>query len=504
MSKPSKICFSVIEKVHNQLRRQRLIVPGDRVAVAVSGGADSVALLRAVLELREELGVVVSVAHFHHGIRGAEADSDLQFVKDLAAKFELEFHSGAGDVPAYARGQKVSLETAARELRHQWFAKLVHQGNADKIATAHTLDDQAETVLMRILRGTGSRGLAGIFPAQETKHLIRPLLEVSRPEIEAYLRGLGQSWREDSSNRDLSHTRNRVRHELLPRLEQDFNVGIRQTLVDLAEIARGEAAYWEAEAGALLPRLVRPGKPSRSGRATTREASQTLALDLAAFRALPLALQRHVLQDLGKQQGAALEFKHIEQLMEIILKPAGPKLLSLPGGLTARLTFRELQISLEKQPSVSPAYSYPLRVPGEVAIPELGETIRARVVPAGSSMPEYNPETLLDRARLASELTVRNWRAGDRFFPARTRSPKKLKELLQAGRLGRELPLAERKIWPVVESAGQIVWVRGFAVPEAFAFRAGDAVMIEETVPGSKSDGSKSDGSKSHGSEADT
>jgi len=485
----------VIEKVHNQLRRQRLIVPGDRVAVAVSGGADSVALLRTLLELREELGVVVSVAHFHHDIRGAEADSDLQFVKGLAAEFELELHSGAGDVPAYARSQKVSLETGARELRHRWFAKLLLEGNADKIATAHTLDDQAETVLMRILRGTGARGLAGIFPAQETKHLIRPLLEVSRPEIEAYLRGLGQSWREDSSNRDLSHTRNRVRHELLPRLEQDFNAGIRQTLVDLAEIARGEAAYWEAEVGALLPRLVRPGKPSRSGRATTRQACQTLALDLAAFRALPLALQRHVLQNLGKQQGAALEFKHIEQLMAIILKPAGPKRLSLPGGLTARLTFRELQISQEKQPSVSspPVYSYPLRVPGEVAIPELGETIRARVVPAGSSMPEYNPETLLDRARLAPELTVRNWRAGDRFFPARTRSPKKLKELLQAGRLGRELPLAERKIWPVVESAGHIVWVRGFAVPEAFAFRAGDAVMIEETVPSSKSDGSEAD-----------
>jgi tRNA(Ile)-lysidine synthase len=482
----------VIEKVHSQLRRQRLILPGDRVAAAVSGGADSVALLRALLELREELGVVVSVAHFHHGIRGAEADSDLQFVKDLAAVFDLELNCGAGDVPAYARSQRVSLETAARELRHRWFAQLVREGKADKIATAHTLDDQAETVLMRILRGTGSRGLAGIFPAQETKHLIRPLLEVSRREIEAYLGSLGQSWREDSSNQDLSHTRNRVRHELLPRLELDFNPGIRQALADLAEIARGEAAYWEAEVLALLPRLVRPGKPSRSGRAT-REASQTLALDLAAFRALPLALQRYVLQDLGKQQGAALEFKHIQDLMEFIQGPAGPKRLSLPGGLTARVTFRELQISQEKQPPPSPAYSYPLRVPGEVAIPELGETIRARVVPAGSFIPGYNPEALLDRTRLASELTVRNWRAGDRFFPARTRSPKKLKELLQAGRMGREMPLAERKVWPVVESAGQIVWVRGFAVPEAFAFRAGDAVLIEETIPGSRSDDSEAD-----------
>jgi tRNA(Ile)-lysidine synthase len=473
----------VIEKVHNQLRHRRLIVPGDRVAVAVSAGADSVALLRALLELREQLGAVISVAHFHHGIRGAEADSDLQFVKDLAANFGLELHIGAGDVPAYARIQKVSLEAAARELRHRWFAQLVREGKADKIATAHTLDDQAETVLMRIVRGTGSRGLSGIFPAQETKHLIRPLLEVSRRQVEAYLKELRQPWREDSSNLDLSHTRNRVRHELLPLLERDFNPGIRQTLADLAEVARGEAAYWDTEVLALLPRLVRPGKPSRSGRSTTGEASQTLSLDLAAFRALPLALQRHVLQELGKQQGTALEFKHIQQIAEIIQQPARARRLSLPNGLTAVLTFRELQISRANEPPMGGAYSYTLRVPGEVAVLELGETVRARVVPAGSAMAEYNPEALLDRARLACELTVRSWRAGDRFFPAKTRSPKKLKELLQAGRLGRELTLAERKIWPVVESAGKIVWVRGFAVPEAFAFRAGDAVLIEESGP---------------------
>jgi len=471
----------VIEKVHNQLRHHRLILPGDRVAVAVSGGADSVALLRALLELREQLGAVLSVAHFHHGIRGAEADSDLQFVKELATNFGLELHCAAGDVPAYARTQKVSLEAAARELRHQWFAQLVREGKADKIATAHTLDDQAETVLMRIVRGAGARGLASIFPAQQTKRLIRPLLEVSRREIEAYLIELGQTWREDSSNRDLNHTRNRVRHELLPLLEQYFNPGIRQTLAGLAEVARGEAAYWDAEVLAVLPRLVRPGKPSRSGRVTTREASQTLSLDLAAFGALPLALQRQVLQELGKQQGAALEFKHIQQIAEIIRQPARAKRLSLPNGLTAVITFRELQISRAKEPPIGCAYSYTLRVPGEVAVPELGETVRARVVPAGSAMPEYNSEALLDRARLASELTVRSWRAGDRFFPAKTRSPKKLKELLQAGRMGRELPLAERKIWPVVESGGEIVWVRGFAVPEAFAFQTGDAVLIEES-----------------------
>ncbi|HEX3091067.1 MAG TPA: tRNA lysidine(34) synthetase TilS, partial [Candidatus Angelobacter sp.] len=150
----------MMEKVLKYIREQHLLQPGQRVAVACSGGADSVALLRILADLREELGVVLSVAHFHHQIRGAEADADQRFVEELAANLQLEFYSGSGNVPAHAAAHKISLETAARDLRHQWFADLIQQGKADKIATAHTLDDQAETVLMRILRGTGARGLA--------------------------------------------------------------------------------------------------------------------------------------------------------------------------------------------------------------------------------------------------------------------------------------------------------------------------------------------------------
>src|SRR5262249_14846902 len=154
------------DKVLKYIREQRLLQPGERVAVAVSGGADSVALLRLLLELRPELGIVLSVAHFHHQIRGAEADADQQFVSGLAQQSQLEFHSGSANAPAHARDHKLSLESAARELRHRWFRELAEQGRADKIATAHTLDDQAETVLMRILRGAGVRGLSGIAPEQ--------------------------------------------------------------------------------------------------------------------------------------------------------------------------------------------------------------------------------------------------------------------------------------------------------------------------------------------------
>ena len=469
-----------MEKVLKYVRGQRLLQPGDRVAVACSGGADSVALLRVLLDLREELGLVLSVAHFHHQIRGAEAEADKQFVEDLAAELQLEFYSGSGDVPAHAAAQKISLETAARELRHQWFAGLVEKGKADKIATAHTLDDQAETVLMRILRGTGVRGLAGIAPAQREKHLVRPLLEISRREIEAYLKAIDQPWREDSSNLDFGHTRNRVRHTLLPLLERDFNPAIRQTLADLAELARGEEDYWNSELSSLMPRLVRQGKPGRSGRSLRGESQGVLALDRSALQSLPVAVRRLVVHGLAQKLGITLEFKHIQQLTALIEEAKQGRKLALPGGLWANCTLREIQFSRSLQQSPED-YCYPLPIPGEVAVPELGFTIRARLISAGKQkVSGYNAASLLNPTLLGPELTVRNWRAGDRFFPAYSQSPKKVKELLQPARLGTKFSSFERRTWPVIESSGQIVWMRGFPVPRDFSSTSGEAVLIEE------------------------
>jgi len=471
----------VIERVRKYVLDHALLTAGDRVAIAVSGGADSVALLRVLLELRKELGIVISVAHFHHGIRGGEADADQHFVAELSHQFDLAFHCGSGNAPAQACEHGLSLETAARDLRHQWFSKLLAEDKADKIATAHTLDDQAETVLMRVLRGAGAQGLSGIAPQHKEKRLIRPLLKVRRTQLEQYLRKLQQPWREDSSNQDLAHTRNRVRHQLMPLLEQQFNPGIRQTLGDLSEVAQAEAEYWASEVAAILPKVMHTGKPSRSGRSNSGSASATLALDLARMKALPLAMQRQVLHKVASHIGITLEFKHIQQLTDSIQKPKAGRRIVLPGAATATLSYRELQFSRDSSRETASDYSFCLQVPGEVAVTALGSTIRARVITGGDlALSGYNPALLLDRALLQSELIVRNWRAGDRFFPAHSRSPKKVKELLQPARLGRPLAPAERLNWPVIESAGRIVWVRGFSVPEAFSYRAGDAVLIEE------------------------
>jgi tRNA(Ile)-lysidine synthase len=481
----------VIESVRKYIADKNLLRPGERVAVAVSGGADSVALLRVLLQLQEELGVVLSISHFHHGIRGHEADADQQFVAELAECFDLEFHSSKGDAPAHAREHGQSLETAARELRHSWFAELIRRGKADKVATAHTQNDQAETVLMRIIRGAGSGGLAGISPLHHQKGLVRPFLTINRAEIEEYLRGLRQPWREDLTNKELAHTRNRVRSILLPLLERDFNPAIQHTLGDLAEVAQAEAEYWEREVAVLIPRVFKHGKPSRSGRSTTGGGAETWSLDLAILRGVPLALQRHLLHRLGADLGTAFEFKHIEELTRVIAEPKPAKPIALPNGFSARCTFRELQFSRAAAAGPQEAYCMMLKVPGEVTIAVLGSTLRARVISAGDpAISGYNPALLLDRALLQTELIVRNWRAGDRYFPAHTQAPKKVKELLQTGRLGRALATFDRQMWPVIESAGDIVWMRGFSVPAAFARRSGDAVLIEEveTTSGTNSE----------------
>jgi tRNA(Ile)-lysidine synthase len=302
------------ERTLEYVGRHGLLKPGDRVGVAVSGGADSVALLRLLLELRSELGIVLSVAHFHHGIRGAEADGDAEFVAGLAKAHQLELHSGDGDSPAHARARQASLETAARELRYQFFARLLKSGKVDKIATGHTLDDQAETVLMKTLRGAGTRGLAGIYPALKSG-LVRPLLGTRRRELEEYLRGLGQEWREDSTNRDRQHLRNRVRHELVPLLERDFNPEVTRVLAETAEVARAEEEYWQRETERLLPEVC-----SEDG----------TSLKLKPLLAQPLAVQRRLVRATLEHAGAGFDFRHGEDILRLAQKPKGA--VELAGG----------------------------------------------------------------------------------------------------------------------------------------------------------------------------
>jgi tRNA(Ile)-lysidine synthase len=456
---------TLLQSVLDYIHREGLLHAGDRLGVAVSGGADSVALLRIMLGLRQELGVVLSVVHFNHQLREEEADADQQFVTQLAHRHKLELHIGSSNVAAHARSHHLSTEAAARQLRYQYFRQLFEENKLNRIATGHTLDDQAETVLLRVVRGAGTRGLAGIYPQLLVQgsqfSVVRPLLQTRRKLLEAYLEEIGQDWREDSSNRDLRHARNRVRHGIVPRLERTLNPAVREALAETADIARAEEEYWQKEVARAFPDVW------QAERRTLK------AAELASF---PLALRRRVVRSAAESLGLKLEFRHVQEILE--LDHRGPRSAMLPEGWLLSVTSGGLQFDPPVRAAAPNSdYEYKLAVPGTIRVPEAAACFEAALVP-GSTAPGYNPDHMLDPALLQQELSVRNWRAGDRYWPAHSKAPKKIKELLQE----RKLTGTERKLWPVVVSGQEIVWVRGFPTPARL--RPGDgaheALVIRE------------------------
>jgi tRNA(Ile)-lysidine synthase len=588
----------------SHIRQEQLLGPGDRVGVAVSGGIDSVALLRLLLELRGELGIVLSVVHFNHKLRGEESDADEQFVGGLALEHDLEFLSDSDDVAEHASREGVSLEAAARELRYGFLCHLLFEGpsgakaplqdkganrsaesaappkdrsqgpkpsaassllrgpegslfhdesrgaperrahskqspsSLGKIVTGHTLDDQAETVLMRVIRGTGVTGLSGIHPripvendnGEISGEIVRPMLTIRRRELEQCLKGIGQHWREDSTNADHAFTRNRLRKLVVPLLEKEFNPAVAESLAELAEIARGEEEYWDNEVAGWMGTAVHWSEPEWAGARTnasefvqiggvgkghglkisTSRANSALEMghpearhsdsddsdlqsktDLAPwlvanasvsrpwFLTEPVAVQRRVVKAIGEHAGIPLEFKHVEEILRFASEegPTGRE-LSLPLGWRLMRHAEELLFVTPdlREEQLPRDYEHELPVPGRAVVPEIGAVVEARRVPA-DTVAEYNPDQLLDTDSLPGPLKVRNWRAGDRFWPAHTKSPKKVKELLQE----RHVAQPERGQWPVVLSGDEIVWVRGFDTHAKYGAKAGrDAVLIAE------------------------
>jgi tRNA(Ile)-lysidine synthase len=462
------------------IRKQESIRAGDRVAVAVSGGADSVALLCLLLELRAELGIVLSVAHVNHKLRGEESDEDERFVAMLAQQHGLELH--ACDAPIGGRHNSEThsgIEAAARELRYGFFRQLAREGRASKMATAHTLDDQAETVVLRIFRGTGIRGLSGIHPrivfeekGRAFGELVRPLLGFRRAALQEFLRKRGQSWREDSSNRDIAFLRNRVRHRLLPMIGEEFGEAAIEHMAELAEIARAEEEHW----GCGHPEVNVQG--DRGG-----ETRLAASLPIRSLLSLPVAARRRLMRGWleANVPDLSISFRLIEEALELAGESSG-KRFALPGGRMLRRGRQELVLELDPLGGhgAGADYEYALAVPGAVEVPELGACVEARVVDA-SEVPEPERGQLLDLERMPRGVLIRNWRAGDRYWPAHTAAAKKVKELLS----DRHATGAQKKLWPVAVAEGcGLVWMRGFAVPATFRAPAGatQAIWIRETA----------------------
>lgn len=488
------------QTVLESICRLRMLAPSDRVGVAVSGGADSVALLRILENLRNDLGITLLVVHFDHQLRGAESQADADFAAEVARGSGLEFVIARENVARAAQEHGWNLEDAARRLRYGFFQRIVEEGRATHIAVAHTADDQAETVLAHLLRGTGLPGLAGIYPS--VGPVVRPLLETRRRELREFLRQRGQSWREDATNRDVRRLRARVREQLLPVLERDFSPAIVGHLSQLARFAREEEAFWAAlvencflarcnkTAGAVtigIPHLLEPLGPLAHLGPIKKPKVQP-----ASSRSLTERLVRRLYWEL-RGDCRDLAAGHVEQVLRLATEASSGRCVQLPGRIVAERVFSEIIFSRENPARLharsqetiaqSNAYQYVVslhdRGTTTVSIPELGTSFRLKVIDWPSAERDTKRDgKVLDAALLRTPLILRNWRPGDAYRPRGRRQTRKLKQMFLAGRV----PGRERAGWPVLESGGQVVWARGMPAAEDFCAREGTqrGVVIEE------------------------
>ncbi|HEY6944605.1 MAG TPA: tRNA lysidine(34) synthetase TilS, partial [Candidatus Acidoferrum sp.] len=436
------------QQLLHALRHQEMVRPGNRVGVAVSGGADSVALLLLLLELREKLGIVLSVVHFNHKLRGKASDADEQFVANLAAKHKLEFHSTSADIAKKAKKERANLEDAARRARYGYFRSLVDSGACNRIAVAHTADDQAETVLAHILRGTGLAGLGGIHP--DAGPVFRPLLTIRRAELRDYLRRKKQSWREDATNRDTKRLRARIRKKLLPLLERQFQPAIVEHLATLANLAREDeaelqshaelrvtAAAQKTEDGLRIPaREIAPPQTASRNHPEKVEERDSIAIDSTGVQK---RMVRHIVAQVRTREGQ-LGANHVDAVLELARSGRNGSSLSLPGGVEVHkerdaLVFRAGP-NERKGAKARPNYDFEYHVDlsrgsQDWPVPELHCVFRLRVIDWPSTREENNErEMVLDRERLHSPLVLRNWRPGDRLRPSGHQNAHKLKSLL--------------------------------------------------------------------------
>lgn len=438
---------------------------GDTVIVAVSGGADSVCLLDVLCELKDELGVELAVAHFNHKLRGKASDRDESFAKKLAKEKGLSFFAGSGNVLKKAHREGMSIEMAGRALRYEFFEKLAkkltpRRAGKVKIALGHNANDQAETVLMRLFRGAGPRGLSGIPPVRGI--FIRPLIEISREEILKYLKAQKLEWAEDETNLSDDYLRNKIRLKLMPELKKEFNPNLVETLVRTANACRDMIEFVDEE--------------TRQATNSFKRTKDAITFPKALIADKPPALAVAVVEQALTAFGSglwAVRSDHRRAILEALRSGKGTK-ITLPNSIEVRLDSSLIRIGKSHRTD-SPVFCYRLKVRGITEIPEANGYIEARVIEMSALSPsewelKRSPHiAYLDYELLRTPLQVRNFRAGDRFQPFGMKGEKKLQDFF----VDLKVPREERMLVPIVTANQEIAWVAPYRI--AHPYRITDA-----------------------------
>lgn len=446
--------MNLLEKIYQYIQINNMIRPHDKVLVAVSGGPDSVALLHILNHLKERLKISLHAAHLNHMLRGEESRADAQFVRELCRQWEIPCTDAAIDVPRYQKEQGLSCEAAAREVRYRFLLETASQCQAQRIALGHHADDQAETILLNLLRGAGSRGLSGISPVRDGIY-IRPLLEVRRGDIEKYCRENHLSYRIDSTNRKAIYQRNKIRMHLIPWLEKEYNPEIVLALGRLANLLREEDRLLEKQANDALKLL-------------TVFDEQDIILKQELFINLPLALQRRVIRRAWEKLVGSkrnLSFEHVEAIINMA-NQRSPNTVELPEGINCQIAYSKIKFQKRSNRQEVADYCYPIKIPGVTRLHELGLAITAKLYHADEI--KVNPadlpanEALLDYSKTGPELFARKRKKGDKFYPYGATGAVKLKKFF----INQKVPREKRDLIPLICKDNQIVWVGGLRIGE--------------------------------------
>ncbi len=463
----------MLRKIRKYIRRFAMFHPGDRVVVGVSGGADSMALLTSLHRLREELGIELIAAHLDHGLRGPESQADGEFVAQAAARIGIPFRIRRCDIRELSVRSGRTLEEAARRARYVFFDELTRQLPAEKIALGHHFQDQAETVTLHFLRGAGGRGLRGILPVRDGI-VVRPLLAVTKEEILSFLKREGIEYREDASNRSVQFTRNRIRHDLMPRLKE-LNPRIEARLHDLAETMRLEDEFIQGQTSDILEQWhidLRTGE---------------CAFLLSDFSRLHEALRRRLVKTLLEERSPdknGITQAHVKAVLRLAAEGRVGQRLVLPFGTQVQRDYDRIRIGREGETCLDrhtperpgdivtgslrvagkEAFSYSVNdMPATVLIRETGQRLRFTLVAAPALPASDTPLTAyLDYGTVEMPLEIRNMMPGDRFTPLGMKGTKKIKAFF----IDRKVPRQERPQIPIVTDRNSVLWIVGLAISE--------------------------------------